>query len=52
MKYAIGAFLRYNNSIVRVLDARYNQTLDIWLYEVENKKNDFKAWVAENKLTT
>ena len=52
MKYAIGTFVRYNNSIVRILGSRYNEKLNQWLYEVENKNNDFKAWVTEEKLTT
>jgi hypothetical protein len=52
MKYAIGIFVRYNDSLVRVVGSRYNEKLNEWFYEIENKKNDFKAWVSENKLTT
>lgn len=52
MKYKVGTFLRYNNTMVMVVNTRYNEKLKEWFYEVENKKNDFKAWVSEYKLTT
>lgn len=49
-KYQIGDEVVYSKSTVKILNKTLNGTTLLWTYEVENRQNNFKAWVKEKDL--
>ena len=49
-KYQIGDEVVYSQSTVKILNKTLNGTTLLWTYEVENRRNNFRAWVKECDL--
>lgn len=51
MKFNIGQSVMYAGVAVTIISKKYISKLKAWFYEVENKRNNFKANIAEKDLS-
>ena len=50
-KLELKTYVYYAGQKVQIISKRYEGKHNTWMYEVENKKANFKAFVKESDLT-